>query len=77
MPAPKNCIKLVDMNLQQPCSYIKQIASRHGVNLKLEEISPGVLFNSAERVMLQACMSLAENIVRIAHSDLALQSDFK
>ena len=55
---------------------MKQAALDVGIILKPEEIIPGVLYNSAEKVLLESIYCLAESLVRGARATLVQQKNF-
>lgn len=57
-------IDISDPSLALECSYIKKTALDSGILLKNEEIEDGVVFNGAERTILEAVKCLAENLIR-------------
>lgn len=59
------------------CSYVKQTVLDVGIILKPEEIVPGVVYNAAERILLQASLCLAEDVIRRARAYLVLQGNFR
>lgn len=49
-----------------PCTYIRECAKELEIHLKPEEILPGISCNLSERILLQAIMCLAEELIRTA-----------
>lgn len=63
--------------MERARSYIKQAVLDVGIILKPEEIVPGVLFNAAERTLLQAVLCLAEDLIRRSRSNLVRRGNFR
>lgn len=60
-------IDISDPHLKPQCSYIKEIALDSGIMLKPEEILENVMFNGAERMILEAVKCFADGLIRRAH----------
>lgn len=60
-------VDISDARFKSHCSYIKETALDAGIVLKPEEIVEGVLFNGAERIILEAVKCFAEGLIRRAH----------
>ncbi|XP_044756211.1 YEATS domain-containing protein 2-like [Coccinella septempunctata] len=58
------CINISDPTLQMECSYIREEALECGVVLKSEQIEDDIIFNGAERMILEAVKCLANHLVR-------------
>ncbi|XP_018327346.1 YEATS domain-containing protein 2 isoform X2 [Agrilus planipennis] len=75
---PKRSLsKLIDSKIDSECSYIRQCAFDVGIVLKPEELIPGLLFNSSERVILQAVICLAENLIRKARACRVFERNYR
>ncbi|KAF5303426.1 hypothetical protein FQA39_LY09970 [Lamprigera yunnana] len=70
-------IKLVDQKMDGACSFVKQVAFDAGIVLKPHELIPGVLFNGAERMLVQAILSLAEDVIRAARINAILKGNYE
>lgn len=70
-------LRLVDHEYNMACSYVKDAALDVGIILKSEELIPGVLFNATERVLLQAGLCLAEDLIRKAQSNRIIEGKFE
>lgn len=62
-----------DDKLKLSCLYMKQCAAQIDISLKDEEIVPGILHNSSERVLLQSVMCLAEELIRTAWANKVIK----
>ncbi|KAF5298959.1 hypothetical protein FQR65_LT09508 [Abscondita terminalis] len=74
---PSHKIKLIDQKAEGACSFIRQVVLDAGVILKPQEIIPGVIFNGAERMLLQALLCLAEDLIRKARTNLVCKGNFE
>lgn len=70
-------IKLVDQKNDRACSFVRQMVLDAGIILKPQEIIPGVIFNGAERMLLQALLCLAEDLIRKARTNLVYKGNFQ
>ncbi|XP_069692593.1 uncharacterized protein D12 isoform X2 [Periplaneta americana] len=56
----------LDPHLDVQCTFVREVAREIGFKLTPQEIVPGVLFCAAERVLLEAVRSLADDLLRRA-----------
>lgn len=69
-------INIVDANLSLECAYVNKIASNR-IKLQLEQIVPGVLFNGAERMILESVKCLINNLTRNSRTHLVFKDSFR
>lgn len=69
-------INIVDANLSLECAYIHKIASNK-IKLQLEQIVPGILFNGAERMILESVKCLINNLLRNSRTHLVFKDNFR
>ncbi|XP_017769414.1 PREDICTED: YEATS domain-containing protein 2 [Nicrophorus vespilloides] len=69
-------MRLYTCNVREECNFVKQTALDVGVVLKPEEIVPGVMYNSAQRAVLEATLKFAENLIRNSRALLVYKKDF-
>ncbi|CAH0557463.1 unnamed protein product [Brassicogethes aeneus] len=69
-------IDVSDPKLKPHCSFVRQTALNSGIILKSEEIQPNVIFNGAERMLLEAVKSLADSLIRRSMSHLVSEGNY-
>lgn len=57
-------VDISDSSLRHHCSFVKEAALDCGVLLRPEEITEGVTWNGAERMILEAVRCLADELIR-------------
>lgn len=69
-------VSIVDANLSLECAYVHKIASSR-IKLQVEQIVPGVLFNGAERMILESVKCLINNLIRNSRTHLVFKDNFR
>lgn len=57
-------VDISDSSLRHHCTFMKEAALDCGIILKPEEIAEGVVWNGAERMILEAVRCLANHLIR-------------
>lgn len=72
-----DCIDISDKSLSQQCAFIKEAALDVGVIMKPEVLVNGISMNAAERLMLEAVKSFAENLLRRSRNRLICRQGYR